>query len=185
MKTVSIFFAAFCLCTAAFAQRNTELDKSPLDIAYYPVNYPLLKMNGKEKSPPEARVIYSRPQKSGRTIFDGIVKYGQIWRLGANEATEIEFFKNAKIAGKPVKEGRYTMYAVCNADKWTIILNNDNYVWGLGYDQKKDAVRVDVPVTKNDEDVDAFTIFFDGTKQNAATLNIMWEKTKVALPITF
>jgi hypothetical protein len=185
MKIVSLCFVFACLCNAVIAQRNVELDKSPLDMVYYPVNYPVQKMNGKEKQPPEARVIYSRPQKNGRTIFDGIVKYNQVWRLGANEATEIEFFTDAKISGKTISKGRYTMYAICNLDKWTMIFNTDNYVWGLAYNQKKDALRVDAPAQKNTEDVEAFTMYFDGTTQKAATLNIMWEKTKVVLPITF
>ncbi len=185
MKIVSLCFVFACLCSAVTAQRNIELDKSPLDMAYYPVNYPVQKMNGKEKLPPEVRVIYSRPQKNGRAIFDGIVKYNQVWRLGANEATEIEFFKDAKIAGKSIAKGRYTMYAICNEDKWTVILNTDNYVWGLAYNQKKDALRVEAPAQKNAEDVEAFTMYFDGTTAKAATLNIMWETTKVVLPITF
>ncbi|HRQ50042.1 MAG TPA: DUF2911 domain-containing protein, partial [Agriterribacter sp.] len=62
------------------------LDKSPLDIVYYPPEYPKLKMIGKMPSPPVFRVIYSRPQKNGRKIFGSVVKYGEHWRLGANEA---------------------------------------------------------------------------------------------------
>nr|WP_315818687.1 DUF2911 domain-containing protein [Paraflavitalea speifideiaquila] len=69
------------------------VDKSPMDMAYFPVDYPKLKMSGNAKEPLVARVIYSRPQKSGRAIFGDVLKYGHTWRLGANEATEIEFLK--------------------------------------------------------------------------------------------
>jgi hypothetical protein len=82
----------FCLKLSA-QQKPSDLDKSPLDVSYSPFNYPILKMNGKTLESPVARVIYSRPQKSGRTIFGGIVNYDQLWRLGANEATEIEFLE--------------------------------------------------------------------------------------------
>ena len=54
---------------ATAQQKPTEVDKSPMDMAYFPANYPILKMNGKAKSEPFARVIYSRPTKSNRPIF--------------------------------------------------------------------------------------------------------------------
>src|SRR5215813_1619409 len=116
----------FCLLSiSSFAQQKpTDLDKSPLDISYSPSNYPILKMNGKVKDAPNVRVIYSRPQKLGREIFGIIVTYDQVWRLGANEATEIEFFKNVKINGRTIAKGRYTLYAICTDSVWTIILNS-------------------------------------------------------------
>src|SRR6476620_3840718 len=83
------------------AQLNSSnlppLDKSPMDMSYYPVNYPILKIQDKATEPLLARVIYGRPQKNGRVIFGELVEYGKIWRLGANEATEIEFYKDVKI----------------------------------------------------------------------------------------
>lgn len=187
MKRLCTSLVLTLCCITAFAQQKpTDVDKSPLDVSYLPQNYPILKMNGTTKESPVARVIYSRPQKSGRTIFDGIVKYGEIWRLGANEATEIEFFKNAKVAGKSILKGRYTMYAICQEDKWTVIFNTDNYVWGLAYNQKKDALRVDVPSQKSMEDVEALTIYFENNgKPNTGSLNIMWETTKVNIPVSY
>src|SRR5688572_27482066 len=96
------------------------LDKSPMDMSYYPHNYPVLKIQDKTKDPLAARVIYSRPQKAGRTIFGGLVKYGEVWRIGANEATEIEFFKPVKFGGKKIAKGRYTLYAIVSESTWTI-----------------------------------------------------------------
>src|ERR1700741_4977067 len=94
-------FACLLLLMSSFLanaqQKPTDLDKSPMDMSYYPQNYPNLKMNGKVNDAPIARVVYSRPQKNGRQIFGGIVKYGEVWRLGANEDTEIEFFRNVKL----------------------------------------------------------------------------------------
>ena len=174
---------AFAISVSA-QQNPTDLDKSPMDMSYCPANYPILKMSGKVTGSPVARIIYSRPQKAGREIFGGIVGYGQVWRLGANEATEIEFFRPAKINGKTISKGRYTMYAICNADKWTIIFNSDKDVWGLSYNQKKDVLRADFPVQKNDAPVEALTMYFDSDK-NAASLNILWDNTKVVVPFTY
>ncbi|HRI21421.1 MAG TPA: DUF2911 domain-containing protein [Panacibacter sp.] len=181
------FFPAL-LCLLSFSvfaqQKPTDLDKSPMDMSYEPANYPILKMNGKAGDQPIARVIYGRPQKTGRQIFGGIVNYNQVWRMGANEATEIEFFKNVKIDGKTVAKGRYSMYAICNENKWTIILNTEKDIWGLSYNQKKDILRTDVPVKNTDSPVEAFTIYFDEVK-GGANMNILWDSVRVALPISF
>src|ERR1044071_9686518 len=100
------------------------LDKSPMDMSYYPVDYPKLKMSGSTE-PLIARVIYSRPQKNGRTIFGDLIKYGSVWRLGANEATEIEFFKDVTITNKKVQKGRYVIYCIPHENNWTLVLNED------------------------------------------------------------
>ncbi len=184
MKTIlSLAVTLICLGVQA-QQKPTELDKSPMDMSYWPANYPLLKMSGKAKDMPVARVMYGRPLKNGRNIFGGIIRYNDLWRLGANEATEIEFFKNVKIAGKPVPKGRYTLYCIPYENKWTMILNRDNFSWGsFSYDAKKDLLRTDIDVDKNNEDVEAFTIYFDETK-TGANLFLLWDDMKAALPIT-
>ncbi|GAC1437853.1 MAG: hypothetical protein NVSMB63_00360 [Sediminibacterium sp.] len=128
-------------------------------------------------------MIYSRPFKNGRTIFGGILKYNDLWRLGANESTEIEFFKNVKIRGKLVPKGRYTLYCIPTENKWTIIVNRDNYCWGsFAYDSKKDVLRTDIVVEKNTETVEAFTMYFEETK-NGANMIILWDDVKAIMPI--
>lgn len=168
-------------------QKPTEVDKSPLDVSYCPPNYPILKLSGKTKEAPTARLIYSRPSKNGRVIFGngGIVKYGEMWRLGANESTEIEFFKGAKINGKSVSKGRYTLYCIPQEDKWTIIVSKDNYSWGnYSYNQKNDVLRTDIAVEKNIDTVEAFTMYFEDSK-NSSNLVILWDNLKATLPISF
>ena len=184
MKNVLHLCFIICICCSSFAQQKpTELDKSPLDLSYWPANYPILKMSGKAKDLPVARILYSRPLKNNRSIFGGIIKYNEIWRLGANEATEIEFFKNVKIDGKTIAKGRYTMYCLPSETKWTIILNKDNYCWGnFVYDIKKDVLRTTIPIDKNTEIVEAMTIYFEETK-TGANLIMLWDDTKVTFPI--
>lgn len=172
--------------TTAFAQQKpTDLDKSPMDMSYFPANYPVTKISGKVQPQPIARLIYSRPQKNNRIIFDGIVKYGEMWRLGANEATEIELMKSAKINNKSVSKGKYTLYCIPTASKWTIIVSKDNYCWGnYSYNPKNDVVRADVNIEKNTETVEAFTAYFEETK-TGANLVFMWDDVKTTLPIGF
>ncbi len=174
--------AFFCL----LAQNNIPpVDKSPMDMSYFPVNYPVLKIQDKATEPLAARVLYSRPQKAGRPIFGGLVKNGEVWRLGANEATEIEFFRQVRIGGKKVKAGRYTLYAVVNDNNWTIILNKETDTWGsFKYDLKKDVARAEVTMQKTDSPVENLSMYFEKTAVGC-NLNIAWENTRVALPIVF
>lgn len=175
------------LSLAASAQTNATLpplDVSPMDMSYFPANYPILKIQDKVTEPLVMRIIYSRPQLNGRKIFGELQEYGSVWRLGANEATEIEFFKDVKIDGKKIKKGRYTAYAIPYPDKWTFILNKDTDTWGsFRYDSTKDVLRVDLPVRKNDI-TQVMTIIFDKSP-SGADMNMYWENVKVSLPIVF
>jgi len=181
-------FILGCLLSAAInAQSNgTKLpgvDKSPMDMAYYPANFPVLKIQDKVSEPLVARVIYSRPQKAGRQVYGELIEYGKVWRLGANEATEVEFYKDVKIGNKKVQKGKYTLYAIVNPSDWTLILNKETDTWGaFKYDEKKDVARITVPAQKLPEPAETFTMLFEKTT-TGPTLVIAWDDTKVALPI--
>ncbi|MEO6638912.1 MAG: DUF2911 domain-containing protein, partial [Ginsengibacter sp.] len=130
------------------------------------------------------RVIYGRPQLNGRKVFGELQEYGNVWRLGANEATEIEFFKEVKINGRKIKKGRYTIYAVPYTDKWTFIINTETDIWGsFKYNQSKDVFRVDLPVIKNPV-TEVMTIFFDKTTKGA-NMDIFWDDVRVVVPFEF
>ena len=188
MKKTLAFIALFQLlfiCLMAQTPTLPPLDKSPMDMAYYPNNYPVQKIQDKVTEPVMARIIYSRPQRAGRTIFGGLVKYGEVWRLGANEATEIEFYKHVRIGGKKVTKGRYTVYAIPNETNWTIIINNETDTWGaFKYDPKKNVVQTTVPVQKTDSMIENLSMVFEKSA-TGCNLVIAWEGVKVALPITF
>jgi hypothetical protein len=183
-KTFIFSILSFCF-SFSFSQpvKLPEVDKSPMDMSYYPANYPVLKIQNKATEPLVARIIYSRPQKQGRKVFGELVEYGIVWRLGANEATEIEFYKDVKIGGKKISKGRYTLYALVNENTWTMILNKDTDIWGaFKYDAKKDIVRTDVPVQKTDETVESMSMWFEKTT-SGISLVIEWEQVKISLPI--
>ena len=184
MKKIVVLVSLMTGMILANAQtKSPNLDTSPLDISYYPVDYPVLKIQDKVTEPLIARVVYSRPQKNGRKLFGGLVSYGQVWRLGANEATEIEFFQDVKIADKKVKKGRYTLYALVDTDKWTIILNKETDTWGaFRYDSSKDLLRTAVPVEKSPSITEAFSIAFEKV-QKGADLVMSWDDVLVRLPI--
>lgn len=184
MKRITLAFLCSLMALVSNAQSPSEPDKSPLDISYSPNNYPVLRFQSKQTNSKQlnARIIYSRPQVKERTIFGGELKYGDLWRLGANESTELDLFKNAVIGGKKVPKGRYTMYCIPEEKNWTIIINKDTDSWGgFSYNQSLDVVRITVPVTANDTPVEYLTMYFD----NPNNLLIMWDNVKVNIPISF
>ncbi|WP_301924332.1 DUF2911 domain-containing protein, partial [Ferruginibacter sp.] len=148
-------------------------------------NYPVLKIQDKATGPLVARVIYSRPQKNGRIIFGDLVAYGQVWRLGANEATEIEFYSTVRIGTTKINKGRYTLYCIPNQDKWTLILNKETDTWGsFKYDETKDVVRIDAPVQKQTEVLESFAMAFEKST-GGANLMVGWDDNQVNFPIYF
>lgn len=184
-KIFYLVITAFLFSITAVAQSNLPaVDKSPMDMCYYPDNYPVLKIQDKITEPLIARVVYSRPKKESRAIFGGLVEYGKVWRLGANEATEIEFYKPVNIAGKKIAKGRYTLYAIVNDSTWTFIINQETDTWGsFKYDATKDVVRADVPLEKTTDPVEFLTMTFEKANSNI-NLIVAWENIKATLPIT-
>jgi hypothetical protein len=133
------------------------------------------------------KVTYGQPNKNGREIFGSLVPYGKIWRAGANEATEFTTTKDIKFDKKILKAGTYTIFAVPDAEKWTVIFNGVLGQWGAyKYEETKanNVLQVEVPVEKGEDEYEGFTIQFEQTKKGADFV-ILWDKTRVAVPITF
>ena len=158
-----------------------EVDVSPMDMSYLPADYPKLLVHPKM---PVARVLYSRPHKQGSTIFGNLIKYGEPWRLGANEATEIEFFQPVQILGKNIAKGRYIIYSIPHEKEWNIVLNTNLNSWGLNLDSTKDVHRFTIPVQKKDQSVEFFSMIFRNSN-TGADLIIAWDSLEARLPIQF
>ena len=143
-KTTSLVIALLMftlLADVAVAQKLPGLDPSPADIAYF-------RPDGRGPTP-VAKVSYGRPAKKGRTMLGDKDPYGKIWRLGANETTEIKLYKDVTFGDKKVPAGTYSLYAIPNKDKWTFVFNSKLDTWGAyEYEEGKDVARVDVPAGK-------------------------------------
>lgn len=159
-------------------------DQSPMDMIYFPTEFPKLKSQRQASGDPKVRVIYSRPQRHNRAIFGGLQKYGQPWRMGANEATEIQLFSPATVNGQKIAKGTYTLYCIPQEKEWTIAFNSARYTWGLQFDPANDVLRTTIPVEAVEEPVEALTMFF--TDENGkAMLHIEWDHVKAQLPFSF
>jgi hypothetical protein len=132
------------------------------------------------------KITYGQPRKRGRVIFGELVPYGEVWRTGANEATEITLTKDVIVQGTILKAGTYSLFTIPEKDFWTIIFNKDVGLWGsYNYNQKQDVFRIKAPVATTDSEVyEVFTIQFEH-RNNMANLLLSWDKTLVSIPLQF
>lgn len=190
-KIILIACVFALLIIEANAQKMRGIDKSPMDMAYYPDNFAhdrkfAPKLIG--DMPAIVRVTYSRPAKKDREVFGTkIVPYGEVWRVGANESAEIKFYQDVTIQGKKVKAGTYSLFAIPTATEWTIILNKDLDFWGAySYNKDNDVLRVSVPTKKTDEVIENFSIqCVKGSNDKETTMKMAWDTTLVEVPISF
>jgi len=132
----------------------------------------------------DIEIVYSRPGVKGRTVFGGIVPYGQVWRTGANQATKITFSTPVKLEGTDIPAGTYALFTIPGTSEWTIIINKDASQWGaFRYNEKDDVARFKVTPLTLAETIETFTIEFNRIRDESAVLNLAWEKTVVPIHV--
>lgn len=133
----------------------------------------------------EINLVYSRPSAKGRTIFakEGIVPFGAMWRTGANSATKITFGDDVKIGGKDLKKGSYALFTKPDATEWTVMLFTHDTPNAGGYTDKTPVVTFTAKPKMLGDMVETFTIGVNDITNTTANIDIMWEKTKVSLPL--
>jgi Protein of unknown function (DUF2911) len=174
-KRIALFsVVALLLCSAAFAQmggggaRPSPAASATCDL-------------GAGKT---IKTDYSSPRVKGRKIYGELVPFGQVWRTGANEATTFVPSADVVVGGKTVPAGSYTIFAIPNADKWTLIINKKTGEWGIPYKYESDELaRVDMKVSKLPSPVENFTIAYDKSA-GGCTMSIDWEKTRASVDIS-
>jgi hypothetical protein len=130
------------------------------------------------------RVVYAMPMKNDREIFGGLVPFDQVWRTGANEATEVTITNPIIFGDADVEAGNYTLFTIPGETEWTVILNRELGQWGaFRYNADHDVARISVPVEKLDEVWEGFRILITNYEGNI-TLRMRWDQTGVTVPIT-
>lgn len=130
-------------------------------------------------------ITYSRPSAKGRTIFaeKGLQPYGEFWRVGANQATKMEFSDDIMMGGKKVAAGAYTILAKPGKTEWTVMLfPYESTNWGSYTEKETDLVWTLKPAMLKDM-VETFVIDVNNFKENTATIDIKWADVKISLPI--
>ena len=146
------------------------------------------------------KVTYGRPYMRGRAIFgdpsDGreyLVPFGQTWRTGANEATEITVTGPVRLAGQPLPAGTYSIFTVPGADGWEVRIHPGLGMDGTGrldasgaftqtYDPSLDLMVARVAPGTLAEPVEQFTIEFEAADAGAHMV-LRWERTEVRIPL--
>lgn len=131
----------------------------------------------------QVEVKYHSPAVKGRTIWGGLVPYGEVWRTGANEATTFRVSTAVTVAGHPVPAGTYAFFAIPGKDRWTLILNKEADQWGaFFYKADQDLLRFDVKPEAAPMQ-ERLTYTFDLHGLGDADLVLRWEKLAVRFPI--
>ena len=132
-------------------------------------------------------IQYSRPAARGRQIFGGIVPFGRIWRVGANESTKIKLDTDMMVLGKVLPKGTYALYAFPDKEAWEIAFHINTEHWGDGrknYNSEEDLFRITVKPQKIQYHQENFLIAFDKITHNTANMNLIWADTKVTIPFS-
>ncbi len=162
------------MSTTVTAQKFSGLDKSPMDMASFPTDYKV--------SDKVVRIIYGRPQLKSRTLAE-LAPVGQVWRTGANEAPEITFYQDVKVAGTDVQAGTYALLTIPGEDEWTVILHKGLNEWGsYFYKDSNDIVRVKAAASTDGTSLEEFSIAFKEV-DGGAHMVMGWDTTRVAVPI--
>jgi hypothetical protein len=140
---------------------------------------------------------YDRPAVKGRDgqIWGKLVPEGYTdqgfgtskaapWRAGANENTTIEFSTDVMVEGKPLPAGKYGFFVAYGPNDCTLIFSHNSSSWGsFFYDQKEDALRVNVKPIPMDKEVERLRYEFTDQKENAATIALEWEKLSIPFKV--
>jgi hypothetical protein len=127
---------------------------------------------------------YSSPRLKGRKMIGGVEPYGKVWRNGANEATTFVTSSDLMVGGSHVPAGSYTIFAIPNKDKWTLIINKKTGEWGIPYKYEGDELaRVDMKLSTLPSPVENFTIAYDKTA-TGCTLREEWDTTRASVDIS-
>jgi hypothetical protein len=173
--TTIVFALLMVLSTQVTAQKYSELDKSPMDIASFPSNY--------KDANKQMKIIYSRPQIKGRSLSK-LAPNGEVWRTGANEAAELVLYTDFKLGDTTLKAGTYSLFTIPGENEWTIIISSDLNVWGsYYYKEANDLARLTVPVTKAKESIEAFSIALE-KGENGIDMYLAWDTVRIAVPFS-
>ena len=153
---------------------SIETRKSPIAIASIKSNSTYIK------------VVYGQPYRKGRTIFGDLEPWGQVWRTGANEATEMTITDTILMGDEAISPGTYALFTIPEPDSFTVILNHELGQWGaFNYNPERDYKRMKFPVTDLDEPVEAFTFEFSKAEYSMTTMSLKWGLVQVDVPIRF
>ena len=129
-------------------------------------------------------IDYGRPGKRGRTIFGDVVPYGEIWRTGANAATQFRTDKALDFgSGVVVPAGFYSLWSLPTAAGWKLVVNSETGQWGTAHDATKDIYTIDLVRGTLPEVAERFTIGVQPTA-SGGVVTFDWDRTRGSAAFT-
>jgi len=180
MHSVSRFFQLLVACILAFVYAGELATAQPA--LPVPQASPLASIS-QTIGITNVTITYHRPGVKNRKIWGGLVPYGAIWRVGANENTTISFSDPVKVEGKILSAGSYGLHMIPSENQWTIIFSKNSTSWGsYFYKESEDALRV--MVTPQPSEYREWMGFeFEDLTNSSAVATLRWEKLKVPIKI--
>ena len=134
----------------------------------------------------EITIEYSRPGVKARVVYGDLVPFGKIWRTGANNSTKITFGEDVSLEGKEVPAGTYALYTLPDKDSWDIMLYKDLNLGGevANYKTEDEVLRFKAKPTPLADNVETFTINVVNITPKTASIELCWEKTRIAFGIS-
>lgn len=134
----------------------------------------------------EVTLEYARPAMRDRAIFGDLVPFDTMWRTGANKNSTIMFSDDVMVAGKELKAGTYAVFAKPGKKQWDVYFYTGTENWGTPreWNDSMVAAMVTVPVNSLKNAQESFTMAINELTMNGAHLQMMWDKTMVAIPFT-
>ncbi len=122
----------------------------------------------------QVSINYGRPELQGRDMLSQ-VRYGQIWRLGMNEATTFETNSDLTMGDTVLQAGRYSIWAKkVSPEDWTLIFNSEPDVWGLEHNPASDIAEIGLETSDLAETVEQFTIELHPIDDTNAEVLMQW-----------
>ncbi len=131
---------------------------------------------------PVIEVVYSRPAKRGRRIWGGLVPWGEVWRTGANAATQFTTDTDLMVGDLEVPAGTYTLWTTFTEDSAELIVNRQTRIWGTAYDASHDLGRTAMERSTLQEPAERFTISIEAT-DDGGILHMDWDRTRFSVPL--
>lgn len=125
-------------------------------------------------------IDYGRPAKRGRVVYGGVVPYGEVWRTGANAATQFRTDRALDFGGQVLQPGMYTLWTLPTASGWKLVVNSETGQWGTEHKPDKDLFSVPMEVSSLPEVVERFTIGVEPSA-DGGELRLDWDTTRAAV----
>ncbi len=181
IRTLSLLLACIFVIWGCQTKQSDNTDPEATGNRKSPIAIASVKQDGTY-----IKVVYGQPYRRGRTIFGDLEPWGEVWRTGANEATEITITKPVLMGDEAIRAGTYALFTIPEPDSFTVILNHELGQWGaFGYNPERDYKRMKFPVQKLETPAEALMMEFSKPQFSMTTLTLKWDVIKVEIPIRF